>query len=177
MKLFIEIEEREAVAQGMAKLAAQQAIQRRQAELALEADIERAKLQAVSEAHLEVEMDAIMKKHKEDQDAAELHLALDKQKHKKLLEDRLRRRRKTRQAEHEMHMDNVAVATPVDLALDLKYAEVQVNHAQDRADGIMLNFVASQKAMAEVRVFASCSFLFFIFSFFFFIFYFFSLTK
>jgi len=61
-------------------------------------------------------------------------------------------------------MDNVAVATPVDLALDLKYAEVQVNDAQDRADGIMLNFVASQKAMAEVRVF------FFLFSFFFFLF-------
>ena len=165
----IEIEEREAVAQGMAKLAAQQAIQRRQAELALEADIERAKLQAVSEAHLEVEMDAIMKQHKKDQAAAELHLALDKQKHKKLLEDRLRRRRKTRQAEHEIHMDNVAVATPVDLALDLKYAEVQVNDAQDRADGIMLNFVASQKAMAEVRVF------FFLFSFFFFSIFFFSI--
>jgi hypothetical protein len=146
----LEIEEREQAAHGMAELEAQQAIARRQAELALEAEIERAKLQAVSDAHLEVEMDNIMKKHKEDQDAAELHLALDKQKHKQLLEDRLRRRRKTRQAEHEIHMETVAVATPVDLALDLKYAEVQLKAAQDQADGIMLNFVAAQKAMAEV---------------------------
>ena len=46
-------------------------------------------------------------------------------------------------------MEAVAIATPVDLAADLKYAEAQAQQLQESADSIMLHFVASQKAMAE----------------------------
>jgi hypothetical protein len=46
-------------------------------------------------------------------------------------------------------MEAVALATPVDLETELKIAESQAQQMQDRADSIMLHFVASQKAMAE----------------------------
>jgi hypothetical protein len=145
----LALEEQEEAARGMAVLEAQQASQRRQKELELEAEIEQARIHAVSEAHLKVEMEQILSNHKKNSDAAELQLALDKERHKKLLQERLRRRRKTRQSEHEKHMEAVAIATPVDLAADLKYAEAQAQQLQESADSIMLHFVASQKAMAE----------------------------
>ena len=97
-------------------------------------------------------MDKILQAHQKNSDAAELQLALDKERHKKLLSDRLRRRRKTRQAEHEKQMVEVALATPVDLETELRIAQVQAQQLQESADDIMLHFVASQKAMAEVSL-------------------------
>merc|ERR1711865_901142 len=137
------------VANGMALLEAQQASARRSAELLLEAEVEKAKLQAISDAHFEVDINNILNAHAKASAAQEMKLALDKERHKTLLNDRLRRRRRTRQAEHEKRMEQVAVATPVDLETDLKFAEVQLQECQNIADSIMLEYVASQKAMAE----------------------------
>jgi hypothetical protein len=106
-------------------------------------------LQAISDAHLEVDINNILNAHAKASAAQEMKLALDKERHKTLLNDRLRRRRRTRQAEHEKRMEQVAVATPVDLETDLKFAEVQLQECQNIADSIMLEYVASQKAMAE----------------------------
>ena len=146
----IEIEEREALASGMAELEAQQVTTRRTRELLLDAEVERAKMQALTKTHLEIEMNAILEKHDADTSQMEMHLALEKEKHKRMLENRLERRRRQRIIDNEKKLEQVQVATPVDLETDLQFAQQELEQAQNIADSIMLNFMASQKAMAEV---------------------------
>ena len=100
--------------------------------------------------HLEIEMNAILEKHDADTSQMEMHLALEKEKHKRMLENRLERRRRQRIIDNEKKLEQVQVATPVDLETDLQFAQQELEQAQNIADSIMLNFMASQKAMAEV---------------------------